>query len=160
MDGQTGITTDDKKSKQREELHKAIWNIANGLRGSVEGWDFKNYVLSTMFYRYISENLTDYINKGEHEAGNLDFDYAELSDEEAERARDGLVREKGFFILPSQLFVNVTKSAKTDENLNETLDKVFNSIEESAKGSESEADLSGLFDDFDVNSKKAWRHCS
>lgn len=154
MDGQTGITTDDKKSKQREELHKAIWNIANGLRGSVEGWDFKNYVLSTMFYRYISENLTDYINKGEHEAGNLDFDYAELSDEEAEQARDGLVREKGFFILPSQLFVNVTKNAKTDDNLNETLDKVFNSIEESAKGSESEADLSGLFDDFDVNSKK------
>ena len=143
-----------KKEQEREELHKAIWGIADDLRGSVDGWDFKQYVLGMMFYRYISENLTNYINAGEREAGDVDFDYAKLSDEEAEPARDGLVQEKGFFILPSELFVNVRARAKDDENLNETLERVFNNIENSAKGSESEDDFSGLFDDLDVNSNK------
>ena len=145
---------DIKKEQEREELHKAIWGIADDLRGSVDGWDFKQYVLGMMFYRYISENLTNYINAGEREAGDVDFDYAKLSDEEAEPARDGLVQEKGFFILPSELFVNVRARAKDDENLNETLERVFNNIENSAKGSESEDDFSGLFDDLDVNSNK------
>lgn len=95
---------DTKKEQERDELHRAIWAIADELRGAVDGWDFKNYVLGTMFYRYISENLANYINQGEIEAGNPDFDYAKLSDEEAEGARDGLVQEKGFFILPSELF--------------------------------------------------------
>ena len=116
---------DNKKEQEREELHKAIWNIANGLRGSVDGWDFKQYVLGFMFYRYISENIANYINHDEHEAGNPDFDYAELSDEEAEEARADMVKTKGFFILPSQLFVNVRKRADKDENLNETLEKFF-----------------------------------
>lgn len=146
--------TDIKKEQEREELHRAIWSIADDLRGSVDGWDFKSYVLGTMFYRFISENLTTYINKGERNAGNSSFDYAAMSDEEAEEARDGLVEEKGFFILPSELFCNVCKKAKDDENLNVTLEKVFNHIEESAKGSESESDFAGLFDDFDVNSNK------
>lgn len=146
--------TDIKKEQEREELHRAIWSIADDLRGSVDGWDFKSYVLGTMFYRFISENLTTYINKGERNAGNSSFDYAAMSDEEAEEARDGLVEEKGFFILPSELFCNVCKRAKDDENLNVTLEKVFNHIEESAKGSESESDFAGLFDDFDVNSNK------
>lgn len=145
---------DIKKEQEREELHRAIWSIADDLRGSVDGWDFKSYVLGTMFYRFISENITTYINKGEWEAGDNDFDYAKMSNEDAEEARKGLVEEKGFFILPSELFCNVCARAKEDENLNETLEKVFNHIEESAKGSEAESDFAGLFDDFDVNSNK------
>ena len=145
---------DTRKEQEREELHRAIWNIADDLRGSVDGWDFKNYVLGTMFYRYISENFTAYINAGEHDAGNTDFDYATMSDEDAEEARAGLVEEKGFFILPSELFCNVRKNAPSNENLNETLENVFLHIEDSAKGSEAEDDFAGLFDDFDVNSNK------
>lgn len=145
---------DTKKEQERDELHRAIWAIADELRGAVDGWDFKNYVLGTMFYRYISENLCNYINSGEIEAGNTDFDYAKMSDEEAEEAREGLVEEKGFFILPSELFCNVRSKAADDENLNETLEQVFRNIEESAKGSESESDFEGLFDDYDVNNNK------
>ena len=143
-----------KKEQERDELHRAIWAIADELRGAVDGWDFKNYVLGTMFYRYISENLTHYINQGEQEAGNADFDYARMPDDEAEEAKEGLVNEKGFFILPSELFSNVCSKADTDENLNETLERIFKHIEESAMGSESEGDFAGLFDDFDVNSNK------
>ena len=145
---------DNKKEMEREELHRAIWAIADELRGAVDGWDFKNYVLGTMFYRYVSENLCSYINTGEIEAGNADFDYAAMPDEEAEEARDGLVEEKGFFILPSELFCNVCARAADDENLNETLERVFRHIEESAKGSASENSFAGLFDDYDVNSNK------
>ena len=145
---------DIKKEQEREELHRAIWAIADDLRGSVDGWDFKSYVLGTMFYRYISENLTSYINQGEWDAGNTDFDYAKMSDEEAEEAREGLIEEKGFFILPSELFCNVRARAAKDENLNETLERVFRHIEDSAKGSVSENSFAGLFDDFDVNSNK------
>ena len=145
---------DIKKEQEREELHRAIWAIADDLRGSVDGWDFKSYVLGTMFYRYISENLTHYINAGEIEAGNADFDYAKMSDAEAEEAREGLIEEKGFFILPSELFCNVTRRAADDENLDETLERVFNHIEDSARGSQSENSFAGLFDDFDVNSNK------
>ena len=104
---------DIRKEQERDELHRAIWAIADELRGAVDGWDFKNYVLGTMFYRYISENLCNYINAGEIEAGNADFDYAKLSDEEAEEAREGLVQEKGFFILPSELFCNVRRFSVT-----------------------------------------------
>ena len=145
---------DTKKEQERDELHRAIWAIADDMRGSVDGWDFKSYVLGTMFYRFISENLTAYINKDEHAAGNTDFDYALMSDEDAEQAREGLVQEKGFFILPSELFQNVRKRAPQDENLNMTLETVFRNIEDSAKGQESEDDFAGLFDDFDVNSNK------
>lgn len=145
---------DIKKEQERDELHRAIWAIADELRGSVDGWDFKSYVLGMMFYRYISENLTNYINEGEIEAGNAGFDYAMLSDEDAEQAREDLVKTKGFFILPSELFCNVRKRAASDENLNMTLERVFNHIEDSAKGSESEDNFAGLFDDIDVNSNK------
>lgn len=145
---------DAKKEQERDELHRAIWSIADDLRGSVDGWDFKSYVLGIMFYRYISENLTSYINEDEIKAGNTDFDYATLPDEDAEQARADLVKTKGFFILPSELFQNVRKKAKDDENLNMTLEKAFRDIEESAKGSESEDDFAGLFDDIDVNSNK------
>ena len=148
------VMTDTKKEQERAELHRVIWNIANDLRGSVDGWDFKQYVLGMLFYRYISENLTGYINRGEHEAGNTEFDYATLSDAEAEEARAGLVEEKGFFILPSELFCNVLRVAGQDENLNETLAGVFRNIEASAQGSVSEDDFKGLFDDIDVNSNK------
>ena len=105
---------DNKRDIERAELHRTIWNIANDLRGSVDGWDFKQYVLGMLFYRYISENLTNYINKGEWEAGNTDFDYAELSDEEAIEIKDDMVQTKGFFILPSELFQNVRKNAAKD----------------------------------------------
>ena len=101
-----------KKEQEREELHKTIWKIANELRGSVDGWDFKQYILGIMFYRYISENITKYINDGERKAGDITFDYAKLSDTEAESVRADLVKEKGFFILPSELFSNVCKNAK------------------------------------------------
>lgn len=145
---------DNKKEQERAELHRTIWNIANDLRGSVDGWDFKQYVLGMLFYRYISENLTNYINQGEIEAGYTDFRYENLSDEEAEQAREDMVSTKGFFILPSQLFCNVHKTAEHDENLNETLENAFRSIEVSAQGSASEDDFKGLFDDIDVNSNK------
>ncbi|MBS1714595.1 MAG: type I restriction-modification system subunit M [Armatimonadetes bacterium] len=139
---------------QRAELHKTIWRIANDLRGSVDGWDFKSYVLGMLFYRFISENLTAYINKLEREAGEMDFDYAKLSDKDAEFGRTETVAEKGFYILPSELFQNIRKQAPKDENLNETLQRVFKNIEGSAVGTDSEGDLKGLFDDLDVNSQK------
>lgn len=120
--------TDVRKEQERDELHRAIWAIADELRGSVDGWNFKPYVLGMMFYRYISENLTNYINEDEIEAGNDGFDYAPLSDEDAEQAREDLVKTKGFFILPSELFCNVRKKAASDENLNMTLEAVFNHL--------------------------------
>lgn len=141
-------------NQEREELHRAIWAIADELRGSVDGWDFKAYVLGMMFYRYISENLAAYIDEGEHRAGDPDFSYAEISDEMAETAREDMVKTKGFFILPSELFCNLKKRAKDDENLNVTLEGILKHIEESAKGSESEKNFSGLFEDVDVNSNK------
>ena len=140
-----------KKEYEREELHKTIWKIANDLRGSVDGWDFKQYVLGFLFYRFISENLTNYINELEPDDS---FDYAKLSDEEAEYGRKDTLKEKGFYILPSELFVNVREKAKKDENLNITLNTIFNNIENSAKGTDSEDDMKGLFDDIDVNSNK------
>lgn len=145
---------DNKKEQEREELHRTIWNMANELRGSVDGWDFKQYVLGMLFYRYISENFARYVNAGEIEAGNVDFDYANLSDSDAEPAREELVDTKGYFILPSELFCNVREKAPQDENLNETLEKVFRNIGSSAQGHDSEDDLKGLFDDLDVNSNK------
>lgn len=140
------------KEIERAELHKTIWRIANDLRGSVAGWDFKSYVLGMLFYRFISENLTSYLNDLERKAGSPDFDYANLSDSDAEFGRAETVQEKGFYILPSDLFVNVQKNARHDTNLNETLSRVFKDIEGSALGTESENDIRGLFDDLDVNS--------
>jgi type I restriction-modification system DNA methylase subunit len=129
------------KEQERAELHRAIWQIANDLRGSVDGWDFKQYVLGMLFYRFISENLTIYINADERRSGNKDFDYANLTDKKAEFGRADTVREKGFYILPSELFVNVRAKARNDANLNETPAAVFRNIESSAKGSDSEDDL-------------------
>jgi len=142
------------KEQERAALHDAIWKIANDLRGTVDGWDFKSYVLGMLFYRFVSENLTAYVNAEERKAGNSDFNYADLSDAEAEFGRDETVKEKGFYILPSELFENVRKNAKNDANLNETLSRVFTNIEASAKGYDSEDDVKGLFDDLDVNSNK------
>lgn len=167
--------SDNKREQERTELYRTIWALANELRGSVDGWDFKQYVLGMLFYRYISENLTTYLNKGEWEAGNTDFDYAKISDEEALSVKDDMVQEKGFFILPSELFGNLLnrirkadKDAKDqaekdgkeveiadlDENLNEILQTNFKNIEASAIGSPSEENFKGLFDDIDVNSNK------
>jgi type I restriction enzyme M protein len=145
---------DQAKEAQRAELHKTIWRIANDLRGSVDGWDFKTYVLGILFFRFISENLTAYLNRLERAAGDTAFDYAALDDAAAEFGRTTTVEEKGFYILPSELFANVRARAATDENLNETLERVFRHIEGSAQGSDSEDDMKGLFDDLDVNSAK------
>ena len=138
---------------ERAELHKTIWKIANDLRGSVDGWEFKAYVLGSIFYRFISENICDYIHQLMKEAGQPDFDYTTISDEMAERIRQKMVEEKGYFILPSQLFQNVAKNADKDENLNEHLTSIFRSIEASAVGTASEDDLRGLFSDFSVDSQ-------
>jgi type I restriction enzyme M protein len=142
------------KEVQRAEVHKTIWRIANELRGSVDGWDFKSYVLGMLFYRFISENLTAYLNDVERKAGAPDFEYSKISDADAEFGRKDTVEEKGFYILPSELFVNVRRHAADDENLNETLERIFTNIEGSALGADSEDDLKGLFDDLDVNSAK------
>lgn len=141
------------KEQERAELHSAIWRLANDLRGAVDGWDFKQYVLGMLFYRFISENLTNYINSVERRTGNKTFDYIALSDREAEFGRTDMVKEKGFYILPSELFANVLKNARNDSNLNETLANIFRDIENSAKGAESEDDLRGLFGGLDVNSQ-------
>ncbi len=148
------MPTDNRKEQERAELHRAIWNIANDLRGSVDGWDFKQYVLGVLFYRYISENLTNYINVWMAESGDSNFNYEEIDDSRAEKVRKSMVRIKGFFILPSELFANVCKRADNDENLNETLDRIFRHIEDSAAGTDSESDFKGLFDDVDVNNNK------
>jgi type I restriction enzyme M protein len=142
------------REQQRAELHRTIWKIANDLRGAVDGWDFKQYVLGFLFYRFVSENITDYLNKKVHATGNSSFDYASLTDTQAENARQSTTEEKGFYILPSELFENVRTKAKTDANLNETLERVFKHIEGSAVGFDSESDLKGLFDDLDLNSNK------
>jgi type I restriction enzyme M protein len=143
------------REQQRAELHRTIWKIANDLRGSVDGWGFKQYVLGFLFYRFISENITNYLNEKTRQAiGDNNFDYAKLQDEPAENARQSTTEEKGFYILPSELFENVRAKAKNDQNLNETLERVFKHIEGSAMGFDSENDLKGLFDDVDVNSNK------
>lgn len=159
-------------NKERDELHKTIWNIANDLRGAVDGWSFKAYVLGAIFYRYISENLAAYINKLQEDYGCEGFDYAKMSDEEAEAAKEDMVKEKGFFMLPSQLFCNVVPSKKQEEEdkkkdedssesdsqqqkwyfkLNEKLKEIFAYIESSAAGTESAEKVRGLFADFAVD---------
>ncbi|MFI3329944.1 MAG: type I restriction-modification system subunit M [bacterium] len=145
---------ENKKEQERQELHKTIWSIADDLRGTVDGWDFKNYVLGMLFYRYISENLTAYIEKNEHESGNESFKYDQLTDVEANDARDEMIQTKGFFILPSQLFSTINKISVSDPNLNETLSKIFKDIEASAENTASEANFKDLFKDIDVNSNK------
>lgn len=138
--------------QERAELHKTIWAIANDLRGSVDGWEFKAYVLGSIFYRFISENICDYFNQRMHDFGYPDFNYVDMDDEQAKGGKDDAVQTKGFFILPSQLFQNVVKTAEKDENLNEHLTAIFRSIEASAVGTASEDDLRGLFSDFSVDS--------
>ncbi len=137
--------------QERAELHKTIWKIANDLRGAIDGWNFKAYVLGSIFYRFISENMCDYFNGRMHELGQTDFNYADMPDEQAIGGKKDAVQTKGFFILPSQLFQNVVKNAEKDENLNEHLSSIFRNIEGSAKGTPSEEDLRGLFSDFAVD---------
>ena len=169
------------REKQRAELHKTIWKIADELRGSVDGWDFKAYVLITLFYRFISEDIANYINTKEraylnaskgggansnansgknsrHESQIQLFDYATLDDATAQKAKDELVKIKGYFIAPSELFANLIAQIKNDKNfaterLNERLKEIFASIEESAIGTPSEENFKSLFEDFNFNDK-------
>ena len=143
------------ETTQRAELHRKIWAIADNVRGAVDGWDFKQYILGILFYRFISENITEFFNSAEREAGDLDFNYAEISDEEAEKDfRPNTVEDKGFFILPSQLFENVVKNASDNENLNTDLANIFKAIEGSAVGFASEDAIKGLFEDVDTTSNR------
>lgn len=142
-----------KKEIEREELHKTIWKIANELRGSVDGWDFKQYVLGLLFYRFISENIENYVNENQRKAGIEDFKYRDISDEEALLGKTQILEEKGLFILPSELFCNVRKNADKNENLNVVISNIFNNIESSARGTASENDVKGLFDDFTIDNK-------
>lgn len=135
---------------QRAELHSQIWKIANDVRGSVDGWDFKHFVLGTLFYRFISENFTLYI-----EGGDESIDYASLSDDViTPEIKIDAIKTKGYFIYPSQLFVNVAKNASNNSNLNTDLAQIFSSIESSANGYPSEDDIKGLFADFDTTSNR------
>ena len=144
------------KEQERAELHRTIWAIANDLRGSVDGWDFKNYILGFLFYRFISEDLTAHLNATEEEAGNSGFNYAtDVTDDEIdEEIRKSTIDEKGYFIYPSELFQNVAANAENNEDLNITLASIFKNIEGSAIGTASEQDMKGLFSDIDVNSPK------
>lgn len=143
------------ETTQRAELHRKIWAIADNVRGAVDGWDFKQYILGILFYRFISENITEFFNSAEREAGDLDFNYAQISDEEAEKDfRPNTVEDKGFFILPSQLFENVVKNAADNENLNTDLANIFKAIEGSAVGFASEDAIKGLFEDVDTTSNR------
>ncbi|WRC11522.1 type I restriction-modification system subunit M [Helicobacter pylori] len=139
---------------ERNELHNTIWKVANELRGSVDGWDFKQYVLGILFYRYISENIANHHNEYMRNNSDPNFDYASLSDEKAEIERKSTIEEKGFFIPPSALFCNVLKNAPNNEDLNVTLQNIFNEIEKSSLGTPSEENVKGLFADLDVNSNK------
>ncbi len=138
------------KEQERNELHRAIWSIANEVRGSVDGWDFKQFVLGALFYRFISENFTDYI-----EAGDDSVDYASLDDSIiTPEIKEDAIKTKGYFIYPSQLFANVVKDANTNANLNTDLAAIFTAIESSASGYPSEQDIKGLFADFDTTSNR------
>ena len=152
------MAKENENKSEKSKIYDSIWNTAEKLRGSVDGWDFKQYVLGFMFYRFISENITEYINKIERKAGNSKFSYADLDDSIiASDIKEDIIRSKGFFIYPSELFINVVKKASSDENLNETLSNTFKNIENSANGHQSEDDFVGLFDDIEVNSKKLGR---
>lgn len=142
------------KQQEMNELSAIIWKIANDLRGAVDGWDFKMYVLGTLFYKYISERTEYEINKNEHEAGLKDFNYADLDDESSGVIKDAMIDKLGYFIKPSQLFCNMVKEARWNENLNVELANVFKEIEASTKGTSGEKAFNGLFDDFDMNSNK------
>lgn len=135
---------------QRAELQSKIWKIANDVRGSVDGWDFKQYVLGTLFYRFISENFSNYI-----EGGDDSVNYAELSDDIiTKEIKEDAIKTKGYFIYPSQLFTNIAKNANTNESLNTDLAAIFSAIESSANGYPSELDIKGLFADFDTTSNR------
>ena len=137
-------------TKQRDELQAAIWKIANEVRGAVDGWDFKQFVLGTLFYRFISENFTNFI-----EAGDESVDYAHLSDDViTPEIKEDATKTKGYFIYPSQLFVNIAQEANNNPNLNTDLAAIFNAIESSASGYASEHDIKGLFADFDTTSNR------
>ncbi len=137
-------------TQQRAELQKKIWQIANEVRGSVDGWDFKQYVLGTLFYRFISENFSDYI-----EGGDESVDYASLPDDAiTPEIKEDAIKTKGYFIYPSQLFSNVAATCESNANLNTDLAKIFSDIESSANGYPSEDDIKGLFADFDTTSNR------
>ena len=140
-----------KENAERRSCIVKFGRLQTMLRGAVDGWDFKAIYPRILFYRFISEHMADYFDRAEHEAGDLEFRYADLSDQEAEQDfKPGTVEDKGFFILPSQLFENVVKNASQNENLNEELANIFQDIEKSAIGFKSEDDIKGLFDNLDT----------
>ena len=150
MADRTNTLKQSQAQAQRDQLQSQIWKIANEVRGAVDGWDFKQFVLGTLFYRFISENFTNYI-----EGGDDSIDYADLSDDViTPEIKDDAIKTKGYFIYPSQLFVNIAKNANTNPQLNTDLAAIFNAIESSANGYSSEHDIKGLFADFDTTSNR------
>ena len=138
------------QQEQRNEIQATIWKVANEVRGSIDGWDFKQYVLGTLFYRFISENFAKYVEEGDDS-----FNYADFPDNEIdEETKDELIKEKGYFIYPSQLFCNLVKNIDNNENLNIDLNNIFKAIQSSAVGYESEKNIKNLFDDFDTTSTR------
>ena len=135
---------------QRAALQAQIWKIANDVRGSIDGWDFKQYVLGTLFYRFISENFSNYIEGGDPDVNYAGLDNGIITTE----IKDDAIKTKGYFIYPSQLFCNIAKSANTNESLNTDLATIFSAIESSANGYPSELDIKGLFADFDTTSNR------
>ena len=146
----------EERERERDRIHETIWKIANELRGSIDGWDFKQYVLGTLFYRFLSENLENYVDRKQHEAGYAGFSYGDVSDEEAQVGRKDICNALGYFILPSQLFYKLVKESQDADagDLNLKLDKIFTDIVKSTSGLPSQQAFEGLFDEFDVTSKK------
>ena len=141
-------------TQQRAELQRQIWQIANEVRGSVDGWDFKQYVLGTLFYRFISENFASYI-----EDGDENVNYTALPDDViSPEIKDDTIKTKGYFIYPSQLFASIAANANNNANLNTDLATIFSAIESSANGYPSEVDIKGLFADFDTTSNLSLIH--
>lgn len=138
--------------QERQNLFAIIWRMANELRGSVDGWDFKQYVFAFLFYRFLSENLVSSVNKLEHESGNKDFNYAEISDRDAEEIRSEMIAQKGYFILPSELFCNVADKAEREADLNIRISEIFKNITSGAQGTNAEDNIKGLFDSVNLTS--------
>ncbi len=138
-------------TQQRAALQRQIWAIANDVRGAVDGWDFKQYVLGTLFYRFISENFADYMTGGDE---SVDYAAMDDGDKNIAAVKDDAIRTKGYFIYPSQLFANMVASASSNESLNTDLAAIFKDIETSASGYPSERDIKGLFADFDTTSNR------
>lgn len=143
------------RKSEKRTIQKIMWDLLTELRGQIDGWDFKNYSLTMIFYKFLSENFEQYINNNEKESGDENFKYSEITNAEAEEDfKSSLLEYPGYFIKPSELFCNIHKNANTNENLNVSIKDAFNNIQASTIGTEAEENIKGIFDDFDVSTSK------